>query len=366
MSTIGVAIIGCGGITLQNHIPGLALCPDVKVVALCDANLEVLERARQITKVGFSCPDYKDILKRDDVHAIIIATPNFLHAQIALDAAAAGKHVFCEKPLAMNFEEAKKMYQAAENAGVRHMTAFTYRFVPAMRYFKHLVEEGFIGQPYHFRNCRLQDWQQRGLGWRQIARLAGSGEMGDMLSHRIDFAHMLLGPMTRLVAHTRVYHPVRGGQPSDLEDWVAIISDFQAGASGVLESSKIATGHNESMYSQDYVEINGSEGTIRYDTQRPHEVLVAKKSDKKLVPKQIPSEFLVWPGSPRDPSQGDPLFVFRYDQTFEFIDSIRDKRRCFASFYDGALVQGVIDAALTSEKEHRWVDVSHLTSELKN
>lgn len=365
MSTIGVAIIGCGGITLQNHIPGLALCPDVKVVALCDANLEVLERARQVSKVEFCRPDYKEVLRRDDVHAVIIATPNFLHAQIALDAAAAGKHVFCEKPLAMNFAEAKQMYQAAERAGVRHMTAFTYRFVPAMRYFKHLVDSGFIGQPYHFRNCRLQDWQQRPLGWRQVAKLAGSGEIGDMLSHRIDFAHMLLGPMTKLVAHTRIYHPSRGGQPSDLEDWVSIISDFQNGATGVLESSKIATGHNESMFSQDYVEINGSEGSIRYDTQRPHEIMVAKKSDKKLVAKEIPAEFLVWPGSPRDPRQGDPLFVFRYDQNFEFIDAIRNQRRCFASFYDGALTQGVIDAALLSEKEQRWENVSKLAEELK-
>ncbi|HEX7862454.1 MAG TPA: Gfo/Idh/MocA family oxidoreductase [Verrucomicrobiae bacterium] len=365
MSTIGVAIIGCGGITLQNHIPGLALCPDVKVVALCDANAEVLERARQVSKVEFTCADYKEILKRQDVHAVIIATPNFLHAPIAIEAANAGKHIFCEKPLAMNFDEAKRMYRAAEAARVRHMTAFTYRFVPAMRYFKHLVDQGFVGQPYHFRNCRLQDWQTRGLGWRQVAKLAGSGEMGDMLSHRIDFAHLLLGPMARLVAHTKIVHPNRGGQPSDLEDWVAIMSDFTNGATGLLESSKIATGHNESMYSQDYVEINGSEGSIRYDTQRPQEIMVAKKGDKKLVAKQIPSEFLVWPGSPRDPSQGDPLFVFRYDQNFEFINAIRNQRECFASFRDGALVQGVIDAALRSEKEQRWVDVSNLTAELK-
>ncbi|MGZ8921320.1 MAG: Gfo/Idh/MocA family oxidoreductase, partial [Limisphaerales bacterium] len=183
--------------------------------------------------------------------------------------------------------------------------------------------------------------------------------------HRIDFAHLLLGPMTRLVAHTKIYHPNRGGQPSDLEDWVAILSDFKVGATGVLESSKIATGHNESMYSQDYVEINGSEGSIRYDTQRPHEIMVAKKNDKRLVAKQIPKEFLVWPGSRRDPSQGDPLFVFRYDQNFEFIDAIRNQRRCFASFHEGAMVQGVIDAALLSAKEQRWVDVSGLAGELK-
>ena len=364
MSNIGVGIIGTGGITLQNHLPALALCPDVKVVALCDADATVLERARQATGVSSVFSDYREVIRRDDVDAVIIATPNYFHAVIAVEAAKAGKHVFCEKPLAMNFEEARQMYQTAESANVRHMTAFTYRFVPAMRYMKHLVDQGAVGQPYHFRNHRLQDWGQRNLGWRQVAELAGSGEIGDMLSHRIDFAHMLLGPMTRLVAHTRIYHPVRGGRPSDLEDWAAVICDFSIGATGVMESSKIATGHNESMWSPDFVEVNGSDGSIRYDTQRPHEVYLAKKGEKNFTRVELPKEFLVVPGSSRDPRQGDPLFVFRYDQTWEFIDAIRKQRRCLPSFYEGALAQGVIDAALQSEREKRWVDVSGLQGAL--
>lgn len=365
MNEIGVGIIGCGGITLQNHLPGLALIPGVKVTALCDASEAVLENARQKSDVANCTCDYAELLKRDDVQAVIIATPNFLHEKIAVEAARNGKHIFSEKPLAMNFDEASRMYQAAETAGVRHMTAFTYRFVPAMRYMHHLVKSGAIGQPYHFRNCRLQDWGVRGLGWRQVSKLAGSGEMGDMLSHRIDFAHLLLGPMTNLVAHTKVVHPIRGDQPSDLEDWVAIISDFHSGATGVLESSKIATGHGESAHSQDYVEVNGSEGSIRYDTQRPLQLLVAKKGETKLSPLEVPREFRVWPGSTRNPDEGDPLFVFRYDQNFEFIDAIRNQRRCVPSFHEGALVQGVIDAALVSAKEKRWVDVSNLEGALK-
>jgi predicted dehydrogenase len=364
MSRIGIAIIGTGGITLQNHLPALALCPDVQVVALCDADPAVLDRARKASGVDAIYNDYREVTKRLDVNAVIIATPNFVHAPIALEAIAQRKHVFCEKPLAMNFTEARQMYQAAEAAGIRHMTAFTYRFVPAMRYMKSLVDKGHIGQPYHFRNHRLQDWGQRGLGWRQVAKLAGSGEIGDMLSHRIDFAHMLLGPMLRLVAHTRIYHPDRGGQPSDLEDWAALICDFSVGATGVMESSKIATGHNESMWSPDYVEVNGSEGSIRYDTQRPHEIFTARKGDKSFTRVEVPKDFLVVPGSPRDPSKGDPLFVFRYDQTWEFIEAIRQQRRCVPSFYEGALAQGVIDAALLSEREKRWVDVSGLQAEL--
>src|SRR4026209_2768656 len=137
MKPLGVAIIGCGGITLQNHLPGLALCPDVKVVALCDANPTCLETARQQNRVTATSTDYNEIVKRDDVHAVIIATPNITHPPIALAAIAHGKHVMSEKPLALNYADAKAMADAADKAGVRHMTAFTYRFVPSMRYLSH-------------------------------------------------------------------------------------------------------------------------------------------------------------------------------------------------------------------------------------
>jgi predicted dehydrogenase len=186
--------------------------------------------------------DYREVVRREDVDAVIIATPNHTHAPIALEAIAHGKHVLCEKPLALNAADARAMAAAADRAGVRHMTAFTYRFVPAMRYLTELVRRGDLGQPYHFRSCRLQDWGTRGLGWRQVKRLAGSGELGDMLSHRIDFAHLLVGPMSRLVAHLAQWHPVRGGQPNELDDWVAILACFRSGATGVLESSKLASG----------------------------------------------------------------------------------------------------------------------------
>src|SRR6185436_5745934 len=109
MKPIGVAIIGCGGITLQNHLPGLALCPDTRVVALCDSDAATLERARQQTGIGVGSTHFEEIVKRDDVHAVIIATPNFMHGPIALAAIAGGKHVLCEKPIAMSYVEAKTM-----------------------------------------------------------------------------------------------------------------------------------------------------------------------------------------------------------------------------------------------------------------
>ena len=145
MSTIGIAIIGCGGISLQNHLPGLALCADTKVTALCDTNAATLDAASKATGVAAIFTNYEDIVKRDDVQAVIIATPNVAHAPIALAAIAAGKHVLCEKPIAMSYAEAKQMADAADAAGVRHMTAFTYRFVPAMRYLGHLIAQGDLG-----------------------------------------------------------------------------------------------------------------------------------------------------------------------------------------------------------------------------
>src|ERR1051325_1204663 len=258
MKPIGVAIVGCGGITLQNHLPGLALCPDVKVVALCDTNPACLDTARQQTGGNVTSPDYNEIVKRDDVHAVILATPNIAHPPVALASIAHGKHVMSEKPLALNYADAKGMADAADKAGVRHMTAFTYRFVPAMRYLSHVIKRGDLGTPYHYRSCRLQDWGTRPLGWRQVKKLAGTGELGDMLSHRIDFAHHLVGPMARLVANVKNLTPVRGGQPNDTDDWVAILAEFQSGTTGVLESSKLASGRNESWRSLDYVELNGS------------------------------------------------------------------------------------------------------------
>src|SRR5690348_15287235 len=124
MKQIGVGIIGCGGIVLQNHLPGLALCPEARLTALCDTNPAVLERASRDTGVTAAYANHPDLLARADVDAVIIATPNFVHAPIALDAIAAEKHVLCEKPIAMNYAECVAMVRAAEKAGVRNMTAF--------------------------------------------------------------------------------------------------------------------------------------------------------------------------------------------------------------------------------------------------
>lgn len=360
MKKIGVAMIGCGGIALQNHLPGFALCPQAEVVALCDSSPAVLERAKLQTGISAAFLDYQDALKHPAVDAVVIATPNFTHAPITLAAVKAGKHVLCEKPIAMNLAEAKEMLAAAEAAKVVHMTAFTYRFVPGMRYMAHLIKSGAIGQPYHFRAQRFQDWGDRNLAWRQVKKLAASGELGDMLSHRIDFAHMLIGPIQRLVARLKIFVPVRGGQPSDLDDWVSMIGDFKNGTTGVWESSKLATGRGEGGRSPDVCEVNGSEATLVYQLGKPNEVLIGKKGAKGIETVAVPEEFLKVPGSPRDVHSGDPVIAFRWDQDFEFIDAISNHRQATPSLADGVKCQVVMQAAMESDEKGAWIKVEEI------
>lgn len=359
MKNIGVAIIGTGAIALANHVRGLALCPAAGLVALCDIDRAALERASIQTGVSATYADYHELLKRDDVHAVIVATPNYLHAPIVLAAVKAHKHVMCEKPLALELGSAVEMWRAAEGAGVRHMTAFTYRFVPAMRYMTYLVDSGGAGRIHHFRAQRFQDWGTRGLGWRQHKHLAGSGELGDMLAHRIDVAHLLVGRFSRLVADVRNLVPARDGEPSDVDDWAGVLAEMEAGATAMLESTKLATGRGEGTRGRDACEVNGSERSLVYSTQRPHELRIGRRGAADLDVVAVPKEFLVWPGSPRDPNEGDPLVAFRYDQDVEFIDAIASDRPCVPSFREGVMAQAVAEAVIGSAQRRRWVDVSY-------
>ena len=356
-STIGVGIIGSGGIALANHLPGFAHCQGARVVALCDSNPLVLDHARARSGIDAIHSDYRELLDRKDVDAVVIATPNHVHAPIAKAAAEAGKHVLCEKPLALSYAEALEMRRALDAAGVRHMTAFTYRFVPAMVYVAHLAASGVLGRIYHVRVQRFQDWGHRAIGWRQVQALAGSGELGDMLSHRIDFALLLGGPIARVTALTRRYLDDRDGQPSDLEDWVGVLADFENGATGVFESTKLATGRGEGGRSLDYCEVNGSDKTLVYRLENPLEIEIGEPGGAALRRMPVPEAFLRWPGSTRDPKEGDPLVTFRYDQNAEFVDAIRQGRPCRPSFEDGVRVQAVMEAALASARDGGWAEV---------
>jgi predicted dehydrogenase len=367
-SKVGVGVIGLGGISGYVHLPGLRLCPQAEIVALCDVNPGLLQLRAEEYGVAHTFTEYNDLLQHPAVDAVVIATPTIEHAPIALAAIAAGKHVLVEKQLGMNYAETVQMYEAAKRAGVRHMTAFTYRFVPAMRYLKHLVGQGSIGLPRHLRVARLQDFPETDLGWRQQQVLAGSGEVGDMGAHRIDFCHDVIGPIARVIGLTRTFVPFRTGRdgaaiPANVEDFSVFLAEFaqgvgvEQGTVAAFDLSKVAKGRETGGQGLDEFEVYGSEGTVIYHLHRPHEILLGRPNGK-LETVQVPDDFLVYPGSPRNPFAGEPTTTFRYDQDFAFIQAIVNGGDDIPTFYDGMRCQAVIDAVLQSARERRWVDVA--------
>jgi predicted dehydrogenase len=352
-------VIGAGGISREVHLPGLQHCPQASIVALCDTNAAALASAADAFGVPERFTDYQELLRQPSVDAVIVATPTVLHAPIALAALAAGKHVLCEKQLAMNYAEAAQMYEAAARAGVQHMTAFTYRFVPGMRYLKYLFDQGTIGAPRFLRVARLMDWPDVDIGWRQRQVLAGSGEVGDMGAHRIDFCHNLVGPIARVVATTRLFVPDRGGTPSDVEDFATFIAEFAEPNPDVVATftvSKLARGQGTGGSGLDQLELYGTEGTLVYHLRQPFTIEVGRPGGTlETVP--VPPEFLKVPGATRDPAADGPTVGFRYDQAFTFVQAIQEGRPASPSFYDGMRCQAVVDAVLQSSQERRWVEV---------
>jgi predicted dehydrogenase len=256
-----------------------------------------------------------------------------------------------------------QIYNAAKQAGVVHMMAFTYRFVPGMNFLRHLVHSGELGEIRHARFQRLQDWGEFAIGWRQYKEMAGSGELGDMGIHRIDFAQDLLGPIVAVCGAARQLAQrdrTRDGQtapPQDVEDWVAWIAEFERGATGVFEMGKLTKGYGPDG-GHDLAEINGTKASAVYRLHTPHEVLFAKAGRGeayRTIP--VPEEFLKRPGSPRTPREGDPVRTFRYDQAWEFVSAIREGRDATPSFYDGMRAQAVADTILRAAAERRWLDV---------
>ena len=360
---VRVGLIGVGGICGYVHYPGLDRISGVEIAGLCDPNADLLAKRQQEWEIDHCYQDSTAFFQEVKPEAVVIATPNIEHKPLILQALAAGCHVICEKPLGMNLADTVEIYQAAKKAGVRHMTAFTYRFVPGMNYLRHLVKSGELGEIRHARFQRLNDWGEFAIGWRQYKDMAGSGELGDMGIHRIDFAEDLLGPIASVCGLTKQWLPrdrTENGQtvrPQDVEDWVSWIAEFKSGTTGVFEMGKLTKGTSPKG-DHDLAEINGTKASAVYRLHTPHEIRFAKAGrGEGYEVRPVPEEFLKRPGSPRNPHEGDPLQVFRFDQAWEFYSAIREGRDCFPSFYHGMRAQAVADTILQAAQERRWLDV---------
>ncbi|NNJ25044.1 Gfo/Idh/MocA family protein [Alienimonas chondri] len=218
--------------------------------------------------------DWRELLKRDDIDAVDIATPNNLHHEIAIAAAEAGKAILCEKPLAMDSAQGREMVDAVEKAGVANTVWYNYRRIPAVSLAKQLIDEGLLGRIFHYRANFLQDWTineelpQGGEAlWRLDAAAAGSGVTGDLLAHCIDTALWLNGGVSDVSAMTetfikeRVHQGTGEKQKVTIDDACAFLCHFENGSLGLFESTRYARGH-KALYT---LEINGEHMSLRWD-----------------------------------------------------------------------------------------------------
>jgi predicted dehydrogenase len=351
-----IGIIGAGGAARNIHIPGFALCPDVEVSVVCDTDADAL----RATGVATTCTDYRDVLRRPDIDAVVIATPNYLHREIVQGSLDAGKHVLCEKPLALNRGEADAMLATAQRSGRVHMTAFTYRFVPAIQYAKHLIDRGELGTLRSVRAAYLMALSGHVLGWRSEKRLAGSGVLADIGSHLVHLVQFLTGDIRSLTASDRRF---REDPSSDVEDWIAFLAEFENGACGTFEISRIAPGRGAGISEEIFIELYGSGGSLVFSLQDPWGLMAALGEDasdpaRPLRHYDVPEQFLKMPGSARDIRAHDRRWGYRYDQAFHFVESVKLCESRAPSFADGVRCQAVLDAALESAGSRRWVEIT--------
>jgi len=279
---LGYAFMGKAHANAYKKIPYIYWPPAAipRLVSIAGRNQEAVSAAAQ--RYGFEryATDWREVVKDPDVQLFDNGGPNNFHAEPCIAAAEAGKHIICEKPLGRTAAESKQMLEAVRKAGVKHACAFNYRFVPAIRQARQLIEQGALGRIYHFRARYLQEWiaaPDFPMVWRLKKDIAGSGALGDLGAHIIDLARFLVGEPKSVNAITKTFvteRPVSEGSSVtdtvDVDDAFAALIEFENGAIGTLESTRFAVGRKNS----NTFEINGSKGSISFNLERLNELEV--------------------------------------------------------------------------------------------
>ncbi len=325
--------------------------------------------------------DWEKVVNRKDLDVIDIATPTNLHRDIALAAIKAGKHVFCEKPIALSAEQSKEMLEAAEKAGIIHMLGHNYRRVPAIALAKKMIEEGRLGKIYHFRGVYLQDWiMDPGfpLTWQLDKKTAGAGPHADLNSHVVDLARYLVGETDKVIGMQETFIKKRpkasvgetlntmltadgkaGTEFGDVtvDDTTAFLAKFKNGATGTFEASRFAGGRKN----YERIEINGSKGSLVFNFERMNELEYWTNEDDIEV--QGFRTIMVTEGCHPYISAWWPAgHVIGYENTFvnefaDFFKCIKDNTKAQPDFHDGWKNSQVLDAVAKSIVTLTWENV---------
>jgi len=334
--------------------------PETERRVLVGRDETALERAAD--RLGFSRTetDWRAALPEIDV--LYVLTPNAVHPEPSIAALDRDVHVLCEKPLGHTLEAAEAMAVAARESSALAATAFNYRFVPALRYAKRLVEDGEIGDVRQFRAHYLQDWlvdAGEPWSWRHDREVAGSGALGDLGAHTFDLARYVVGDLDRISGHLRTFVRERPLEDSDetrpvtVDDAYSAQLAFENGAMGTVEASRVAPGHKNDHF----VAVHGSEGSLRFSLERLNElqvlrpgnrgyetVLVTEEDDPYVQPWWPPGHVLGW----------EHAFVH---ENYEFLTAIEEGQEYHPDFEDGLAVQRAIDGVQRSDETGEWVSL---------
>jgi predicted dehydrogenase len=326
-------------------------------------------------KMGWkeAATDWRQVIARQDIGLIDISTPGDSHCEIALAAAEAGKHILCEKPLANTLDEARKMQEAVERAGVVAMVNFNYRRVPAVQLARQLIDDGRIGEIRHWRAVYLQDWitdPEFPLVWRLQKDLAGSGALGDIGAHIIDLARFLVGEIVEVNGLLKTFIKERplpsattglSASASEqrgevtVDDAALFLSRFDNGAIGSFEATRFATGRRN----RNSFEINGSRGSIVFDLERMNELQFYSVDDPPeaqgfrtiLVTEGVHKYMSAW---------WPPGHIIGWEHTFthgvlDLLEGIVNNQSPAPTFADGVRCQSILDAVERSSENGSWV-----------
>ncbi|NDJ76871.1 MAG: Gfo/Idh/MocA family oxidoreductase [Chloroflexi bacterium] len=373
---LGYAFMGRAHSNAFKKLPYMMFPPPAipKLVALCGRDEKaVATAAHQFGYQGYYT-DWRDMLADDNIQMFDNGGPNDTHAAPCILAAQAGKHVFCEKPLARTAEEAKGMLDAVQRANVKHMVAFNYRFVPAVRQAYELIRSGALGEIYHFRAMYLQDWLIPSAGtpwlWRMNKEVAGTGAIGDLASHIIDLGRFLVGAEIKTVgARTRTFVSERrkadgsGMGRVDVDDAFAAVIEFENGVLGTLEGSRFATGRKN----YNVIEINGEKGSIHWNLERLNELEVLWVDDDPKETVGFHTTNITEGHHPWIAHWWPPGHIIGWEHTFvheiaHFLDCIvngKDVAPWGADFVDGYRGAVVADAIVESARTGQQIDCSY-------
>jgi predicted dehydrogenase len=351
---IGVGLLGYAFMGAAHSRALLALqALDVplrpELVSISGRNTEALERARERWGWREAVADWHEQVADERIGLFDNGGPNAVHAEPTIAAARAGKHVVCEKPLGMTAGESYEMWQEAKQAGMRHLCGFNYRFVPAVRRARELLEAGELGDVVHFRARYLQSWgwEADPTLWRFDPAQAGTGALGDLGAHIVDLARYLVGEIASVSARVRTIVPGR-----DVDDQFVATVEFEDGVVGALEASRLARGRlNSNVF-----EVNGSRGSVAFDSERLNELEISAGNGFRRL-------LVTEPGDPYLRHWWPPGHVIGWGDTFvnelgHMLEAIAGEHEVGphgATFEDGyrcaEVVEGILRAAESGVNE---------------